>query len=147
MNKKYIIRLSESEREEALRVTTQLKGSNQKVRRAQILLQADVNGANWPDKQISEAYRCRVSTVENTRRRFVEHGFSECLNRKKRDTPPNPKLLDGKQEASIIAMRLGAAPKGYANWSLRLLARKVVELGVVEKISHETVRNTLKKTV
>ena len=146
MHKKYIVRLSESERSEAISIIKRLKGSSQKVRRAQILLQSDANGPNWPDARISAAYHCRVRTVENTRKRFVEHGFWECLNRKKRDRPPSPKLLDGKQEASLIAMRLGPAPKGYANWSLRLLARKVVELGVAEKISHETARKTLKKT-
>ena len=147
MNKKYIVRLSESEREEALFITKRLKGSSQKVRRAHILLQADANGPNWTDQQISEAYRCRVSTVERTRKRFVEHGFAQSLNRTKRETPPNPKLLDGRQEAAIIAMRLGPATKGSANGSLRWLTRRVVELGAVEKVSHETVRNTLKKTV
>jgi len=84
--------------------------------------------------------------VENVRQRFVERGFEECLNRKRRDKPPTPKLLDGKQEAKVIAMRLGPPPQGYANWSLRLLARKVVELGVTESISHETARQTIKKT-
>ncbi|MEZ4684537.1 MAG: helix-turn-helix domain-containing protein [Bacteroidia bacterium] len=146
MNKKYIVRLSESERKEARSIIKRLRDTSQKVRRAHILLKADADGPNWADQLISEAYHCRVRTVENTRKRFVEQGFNECLNRKKRVLPPSPKLLDGKQEAAIIAMRLGPAPKGYANWSLRLLSRKVVELGVVEKISHETVRDTLKKT-
>jgi len=146
MNKKYIVRLNDSERSELLAIVARLSGTSQKVKRAQILLQADANGANWPDAQIAAAYRCRVKTVENTRRRFVEYGLEECVNRKKRHSPPTPKLLDGKQEAFIIAMRLGPAPKGYANWSLRLLARKVVELGVASQASHETVRQTLKKT-
>jgi len=146
MNKKYIVRLNESERFELLTIVARLSGTSQKVKRAQILLQADVDGPNWPDAQIASAYRCRVKTVENTRRRFVEYGLEECVNRKKRHSPPSPKLLDGKQEASIIAMRLGSAPKGYSTWSLRLLARKVVELGVVGQVSHETIRQTLKKT-
>jgi hypothetical protein len=146
MNKKYIIRLVESERNDLLRVVNELKSSNQKVKRAQILLQADADGPNWSDAQIAEAYRCRIKTVENTRKRFVVKGFEECLNRKKRSSPPRSKLLDGKQEARIIAKRLGSPPAGYANWTLRLLARKVVELGLVDKISHETIRRTLKKT-
>ena len=146
MNKKYIVRLSESERSEAHSIIRRLQGTSQKVRRAQILLQADASGPNWSDSQIACAYHCRVQTVENTRKRFVEEGFSECINRKKRSTPPRLKLLDGKEEATIIALRLGPAPPGYSGWSLRLLARKVVELGLVDSISHETIRQTLKKT-
>ena len=146
MQKKYIVRLSLAECQAAEEIVKRLNGTSQKVRRAQILLQSDAAGPNWTDVQIAEAYRCRRQTVENVRQRFVERGFSECLNRKRRDTPPTPKLLDGKQEAKIIAMRLGSPPKGYANWSLRLLARKVVELGVTESISRETVRQTIKKT-
>lgn len=146
MNKKYIVRLNDSKRTELIGILKRLSGSSQKVKRAQILLQADADGPNWADSQIAVAYHCRVKTVENTRKRFVENGFEACINCKKRANPPIPKLLDGKQEASIIAMRLGPAPQGYANWSLRLLARKIVELGVAEQISHETVRNTLKKT-
>ena len=87
-----------------------------------------------------------TETVESLRQRLVEQGFDNALNGMKRENPPTPKLLDGKQEAQVIAMRLGSPPKGYANWSLRLLARKVVELEIVESISRETVRRTLKKT-
>lgn len=146
MNKKYKVRLRDSEREAAEDIVKRLKGTSQKVRRAQILLQPDADGPHWPDSHIASAYRCRIRTAENTRRRFVEEGFEECINRKKRTTVPIAKLLDGKQEASLIAMRLGAAPKGYASWSLRLLARKVVELGLIESISRETIRQALKKT-
>ena len=81
------------------------------------------------------------------RQRLVERGFDQALDGKKRATPPTEKRLDGRQEAKVIAMRLGPPPKGYANWSLRLLARKVVELEIVDAISYETVRRTLKKTV
>jgi transposase len=116
------------------------------VKRAQILLKADVEGAGWTDRKIAEAFDCRVQTVESLRQRLVERGFDEALHGAKRTKPPTPKLLDGKQEAQVIALRLGAPPKGYANWTLRLLARKVVELEIVESISHETVRRTLKKT-
>ena len=96
---------------------------------------------------IADAVFCRTQTVEKIRQRFVERGFDDTLNGKKRVTPPTEKLLDGKQEAKIIAMRLGSPPKCYANWTLRLLARKVVALEIVDSISHETVRRTLKKTV
>ena len=72
-------------------------------------------------------------------------GFEVTLNGKSREQPPRPKVLDGEQEAQVIAMRLGPPPKGFANWSLRLLAEKVVELEIVDSISHETIRQTLKK--
>ncbi|MEZ6141762.1 MAG: helix-turn-helix domain-containing protein [Zavarzinella sp.] len=83
--------------------------------------------------------------MERLRQRFVEQGFEETLNRAKRQQPPVDKLLTGDQEARIIATRLGPPPKGYNNWTLRLLARKVVELEIVESVSYETVRRTLKK--
>lgn len=146
MQKRYIVQLSQSEKEQLHEVIKTLSGSSQKVRRAQILLKADIEGANWTDGQIAEAFNCRTKTVENIRKRLVQQGFEETLNGAKRSSPPTAKRLDGEQEAQVIAMRLGAPPKGYANWSLRLLARKAVELEIVESLSHETVRQTLKKT-
>jgi Homeodomain-like domain len=146
MQKKYIIRLSKAERITLREVVKKLKGSGQKVRRAQILLKADSGGPAWSDSRIAEAFGCRRQTVEMMRQRLVESGFQETLDGKKRDNPPTEKLLDGEQEAKIIATRLGPPPKGYANWTLRLLARKVVELEIVDAISYETVRRMLKKT-
>jgi len=145
MQKKYIVRLSRSERNTLEEMAKKLKGSSQRVRRAQILLKADVKGGAWSDSRIAEAFGCRRQTVEVIRQRFVERGFQETLEGKKRSTPPTEKLLDGEQEAKIIATRLGSPPRGYANWTLRLLARKIVELEIVEAISYETVRRTLKK--
>lgn len=147
MQKKYIVRLTDQERSELAEVVKKLKGTGQKVRRAQILLKADADGPCWTDRQIAEAFSCRTKTVENIRQRLVEQGFDRALNGVKRMKPPTDKLLDGEQEAKIIAMRLGPPPKGYANWTLRLLAREVVELEIVESVSHETIRRTLKKTV
>lgn len=146
MQKKYIVRLSDGERELLKEVVKKLKGTSQKVRRAQVLLKADADGPAWNDARIAEAFGCRRQTVETIRQRLVEAGFHETLEGKKRATPPTEKLLDGEQEAKIIATRLGPPPPGYANWTLRLLARKVVELEIVSTISHETVRRTLKKT-
>ncbi|MGD1852881.1 MAG: helix-turn-helix domain-containing protein [Leptolyngbyaceae cyanobacterium] len=145
MQKKYIVRLTPDERRQLQAVIKKLKGSSQKVRRAQILLKADADGPSWTDQEIADAFDCRTKTVENIRRRLVEQGFEVTLNGVKRRRPPTDKLLNGEQEAQVIAMRLGAPPAGYANWSLRLLARKVVELGLVDAVSHETVRQTLKK--
>src|SRR5262249_29818037 len=146
VDKKYIVRLTAQERDELVVVIKKLKGTSEKVRRAQILLKADADGPNWTDHRIAEAFGCRRQTVENIRQRLVEDGFREALDRKMRETPPVEKLLNGEQEARIIATRLGSPPPGYANWTLRLLARKVVELGIVESVSYETVRRTLKKT-
>jgi len=146
MEKKYIVRLTNEERKTLRDVVKTLSGSSQKARRAKILLKADVDGPNWTDKRIAEACDCRIKTVENVRQRLVTEGFDVVLNGKKRTDPPRPKILDGKQEAQIIALRLGEPPDGFANWSLRLLAEKAVELEIAESVSHETVRKTLKKT-
>lgn len=146
MKKKYIVRLTDSERATLTNIVKKLKGSSQKVRRAQVLLKADADGPAWTDAKIAEAMGCRTKTVENIRERLVTSGFERTLEGKPRDKAPRAKVLDGKQEAKVIALRLGPPPKGFATWSLRLLAEKVVELEIVESISHETVRQTLKKT-
>jgi hypothetical protein len=146
MYKKYIVRLDKEERQVLREVVRKFKGSSTRVRRAQILLQADADGPNWIDQRIADAFGCRTRTVENVRQRLVTEGFEAALERKQPESPPRAKLLDGRQEAQIIALRLGKPPKGFANWSLRLLADQVVELGIVDKVSHETLRKTLKKT-
>jgi hypothetical protein len=87
-----------------------------------------------------------VQTVENVRKRCVMEGFELALEGVKRQTPPTPPLLDGEAEAKVIAARLGSPPAGYGRWTLRLLAEHIVELEIVEAISHETVRQVLKKT-
>jgi hypothetical protein len=145
MNKKYIVRLSDAERRVCDNVVKKSKGSSQKARRAQILLKSDAGGPAWTDEEISEAFGCRAQTVENVRRRFVTESFESALEGQKRDTPPTPPILDGEAEAKVIAMRLGKPPAGYGRWTLRLLAEQVVELEIVESISHETIRTTLKK--
>lgn len=144
--KVYIVRLSDQEREQLAEIVRKFTGTSQKVRRAQILLKADADGPGWTDQAIADAFGCRRQTVENVRRNLCERGFAQTLNGVVRQHPATPKLLDGEQEAKIIATRLGKPPAGYANWTLRLLARQVVELSIVESISHETVRQTLKKT-
>lgn len=146
MRKVYVVRLTEMESKQLAEIVRKFKGTSQKVRRAQILLKADANGPGWTDQQIADAFGCRRQTVENVRRNLCERGFEQTLHGVKRQDPPTPKLLDGEQEARIIALRLGPPPAGYANWSLRLLARRVVELSIIKSISHETVRRTLKKT-
>jgi len=139
------VRLSVEERSLLEEVIRKLKGTSQRVRRAQILLKADADGPGWTDEKIAEAFYCRRQTVENIRECLVTEGFDTALNGKKRETPPRKKLLDGEQEAKLIALRLGSPPDGFGSWSLRLLAAQVVELEIVDSISHETVRRTLKK--
>jgi hypothetical protein len=145
MNKKYIVRLTDEERAVCEATIKKETGKSQKLRRATILLKADADGPAWNDVKISEAIGCRTRTVENVRQAFVLEGFEAALVRKKRVTPPTPKLLDGATEAKLIAMRLGKPPVGYGHWTLRLLADQMVELELVESISPETVRQTLKK--
>lgn len=147
MNKKYVVRLSEEERRVCQEIIKTLKGSSQKFRRAQILLKADADGSGWPDVKIAEAFNCRVQTIERLRKRLVTESFELALDGKTRQEPPTPCKLDGEAEAQLIAMRLGKPPVGYGHWTLHLLADEMVALEVVDAISHETVRKTLKKTV
>ncbi len=146
MNKKYIVRLTDEERQTCTEIIKKLKGTSQKVRRAQILLKADADGPAWIDVRIAEAFNCRVQTIESLRKRFVTESFELALNGKNRQTPPTQPLLDGRGEAKLISMRLGKPPTGYGSWTLQLLADELVALEVVDSISHETVRQTLKKT-
>ena len=145
MLKKYIVRLTDEERDTLAQVVGKFRGSSQKVRRAQVLLKADADGPGWTDARIADAFGCRTKTVENIRERFVTEGFASTLNGQARLQPPCPKLLDGVQEAKVIALRLGAPPPGFSNWTLRLLTERVVALEIVAAISYETVRRTLKK--
>jgi hypothetical protein len=124
MQKKYIVRLTDAERATLTEVVKKLKGSSQKVRRAQILLKADVDGPAWTDAKIAEAVGCRTKTVENLRERLVTLGFDITLNGKGRLQPPRPKLPNGEQEAKVIATRLGrhrkASPTGVCGcWPTR----------------------------
>ncbi len=120
-----------------------LKGTSQKVKRANILLKADADDPGWTDQQIADAFRCRRQTVENVRKKCVLEGFQQAVEHKKQQNRKS-QVLDGEQEAQVIAMRLGDPPQGDGHWTLRLLARKAVALEVVESVSHETIRQTLK---
>ncbi len=114
--------------------------------RARILLKADCSplGPAWSDEQISDALDLGAITVHRVRRSFVEGGLEGALVR--RPLPRRPRMLDGEQEAHLIALACGSPPAGRCRWTLRLLADRLVELGHVDKVSHETIRRTLKKT-
>jgi transposase len=111
-----------------------------------VLLKVDAEGPNWTDEKVAEAFGIRANTVRDIRKRFVEEGLELALEGKPRKEPPTPRKLDGAGEARLIAMACGEPPEGRARWTLRLLASRLVELAIVDGISHETVRRTLKKT-
>lgn len=145
MRKKYIVRLTEEERETLNGLLKKRGVAAQRARRARILLKADADGPGWSDARIAEAFDCRTQTVENIREGLVSEGFETTLQGKAKSRFRR-KVLDGEQEAKVIALRLGQPPKGFSNWTLRLLAEQAVTLEIVESVSHETLRRTLKKT-
>jgi transposase len=145
MQKRYIVRLTDAERQTLSEVFKKKRVASQKLRRAQVLLKADADGPNWTDARIAEAFDCSTQTVENIRERLVTEGFEITLHGKPKSRVRG-KVLDGEQEAQVIALRLGQPPKGFANWTLRLLKEQAVALEIVESVSHETIRRTLKKT-
>ena len=146
MNKRYVVRLSAEEREQLETLVSKGKAAAYKIKHANILLMADADGPAWTDERIAEGFSVHSKTVGNVRERFVLQGLEEALNRKKRATPARQKILDGAKEARVIALACSQAPPGRTRWSLRLLADKLVELQIVDGISYETVRRTLKKT-
>ena len=145
MAKIYVVRLTRAEREVLTGLLNKQRVSAQKLRRARMLLKADAEGPAWTDAKIAEAFDCRTRSVESLRERLVTEGFEVALHGKPKSRVRG-KVLDGEQEAKIIALRLGQPPKGFANWTLRLLAERAVALEIVASVSYETVRRTLKKT-
>jgi transposase len=138
--KKYHVRLEADEREQLLEMTREGEIGARKMKRAQILLKAD---EGWKDADIINALNTSRSTVERTRKRLVEDGLDKALNE---DPRPGQRVkLEGKAEAHLVALTCSDAPGGREHWPRRLLADKLVELGVVESVSHETIRQTLKK--
>lgn len=146
MNKKYIVRLSDEERHQLTELTSKGKAAASKIRPAHILLKADADGPAWTDAKIAESFSVSVNTVLGIRQRLVEQGLEAALNRKPQERPSRTPRLDGEGEARLMALRCGAPPAGHARWTLRLLADQAVALDIVEAISHETVRQALKKT-
>lgn len=145
--KKYIVTLTAEERAQLEELTKKGKAAAYKVNHARIMLLADTNRVErgWKDEAISQALNISVATIERVRQRLVEHGLEGALSRKTQNNRKR-RCLDGSQEAHLIALTCSEPPKGQGHWTMRMLAQKMVELGYVEKISHETVRQTLKKT-
>ena len=146
MGKKYIVRLSGEERERLTALVRKGQGSARTIGHAQQLLKVDADGPNWTDGEVAEAFGVGENTVAEVRQRFVEGGLDRALNRKRQEPPPRARKLDGAAEAHLIAVACGDPPEGRSRWTLRLLAGRLIELAIVDDISHETVRQTLKKT-
>jgi transposase len=140
-SKKYLINLSDEDRENLLQLTRKGSLKARKFKRAVILLKAD---EGLSDPQIMAALNVSRPCVERIRKRFVADGMERALNEDPR--PGQRRKLDGRAEATLIATACTEAPEGHERWTLRLLAGKLVQLQVVDAISHETVRRTLKKT-
>jgi hypothetical protein len=146
--KKYNVRLSDDEREQLKKIITSGRGTARMFTRARILVKADQSekGPAWSDEKIGEALDVTVQTIERIRKQLVEEGFDSVLSRHEYKQKVSRKKVDGEVEAHLIALSCSEPPGGRARWTLRLLAEKVVELGYIESISHEAIRQTLKKT-
>ena len=146
--KRYIVTLVSDERVRLEALTRSGKRSARTITRARALLLADQGeeGPAWEDSRVAEALGCGGRTVERVRERFVTEGLDAALTAKARARPPRERVLDGAAEAKLIALACSATPDGRKAWTLRMPADKLVELDVVEAVSHETVRRALKKT-
>lgn len=145
--KLYVVTLTVEERSCLQALISKGKAAARKRLHAQILLKADagLHGEQWKDAKIEEAFDVSTRTVERVRQRFVEEGLEAALNRKPQKQWRVPKI-DGEAEARLIAAACGPPPEGRPRWTLQLLADRLVELQIVESVSYETVRRTLKKT-
>ena len=148
MAKRYVVRLSDEERKQLRDLLGKKVLAAKKRMRGQVLLKADASeeGPAWIDSRITEAFEISVATVGKIRKRYVLEGLEAAIERKKQCRPSRQPLLDGQKEARLVALCCGTVPAGHGRWTLSLLADKLVELQIVESISRETVRQTLKKT-
>jgi len=146
--KRYLVTLTADEREQLESMVRAGKRSARTITRARILLKADQadGGPAWEDARIAEALGCGHRTVERVRERFVTAGLDAALHHKPQERPSRLPVLDGAAEAKLIALACATTPDGRRDWTLRLLADKLVELEVVQSVSRETVRRVLKKT-
>jgi len=146
--KKYVVKLSEAERSHLQALINKGKSPAKRLLKARILLKADASeqGEGWSDGRIVEALDTNMSMVTRVRQRLVEEGLEAVLSRKQRASPAITPIFDGEKEARLTALACSTPPEGYARWTLRLLEDKVVELGIVEHASDNTIGRVLKKT-
>jgi len=147
MYKKYFVKLTSEERSYLEKLVSSGNAPARRLRRARILLKSDCSegGPNWTYEAICDAFDVNAITVTNVRKAYAEGGLEKALNRKKPDREYRHRL-DGNAEAHLIALACSDAPEGYERWSLRLLQERFVRLEIVDSVSHETIRTTLKKT-
>jgi transposase len=147
MNRKYEVKLREGEQQQLHKLISSGTASARKLTRARILLKSDSSeGApNWSYQDMREAFDVSEVTIARVRRDFTRGGVEGALERQK-SSRVYTRRLDGEAEARLIALACSASPDGRSRWTLRLLQEKLVELEIVESVSHETVRTTLKKT-
>ncbi len=148
VNKKYVVRLSTEERDMLLGLIHVGRAAARKQTRARILLKVDQgeSGPGWADEFTAQSLEVGVCMIANVRQRFVENGVELALERRKQVRPSKLRKLDGAKEARLVAIGCSKAPEGRARWTMRMLADQLVLLEVVDSISQETVRRTLKKT-
>jgi len=148
MAKRYIVRLTDEERSQLRDLLARKRLAAQKRTRAQILLKADASqdGPAWVDTRIAEAFEISRITVENLRKRYVLEGLDAAIQRKKQCRPSRQRVLDGEKEARLVALCCGKVPAGPGRWTSRMLADELMGLKIVDSVSHETVRQALKKT-
>ena len=146
--KKYRVTLTPEERRSLQDLIAAGKASAKKMAHSRILLKADAapDGPGWADQRIAEALEVSIATVERVRQRFVEPGLEAALVRKPQDRPSRQRKLDGRAEAHLVALACSKPPEGRNEWTMQLLADRLVELQIVESISDETVRRTLQRT-
>jgi len=146
--KKYVVKLSEAERSHLQALINKGKSPAKRLLKARILLKADASehGEGWSDGRIVDALDTNLSMVTRVRQQLVEEGLEAVLSRKQRATPAITPIFDGEKEARLTALACSTPPEGYARWTLRLLEDKVVELGIVERASDNTIGRVLKKT-
>lgn len=145
MNKKYVVRLTNEERDELNDLVKKGKRQAYKIKHANILLSVDADGQNFTDEEVAKLLRCHQNTVRNVRQRFVEQGLQVALERKKQEAASRQRILDGEKEARLIAIACSKPPTGKARWTLKMLADELVIQEVVDSISDQSVRRTLKK--
>src|SRR5947209_6170910 len=145
--KKYKVTLTAEERKSLQELVATGKAAAKKLIQARILLKADAapGGPAWTDARIAEALEVHATTIERLRQRFVEQGLDAALGRKPQDPPSRERTLDGNADARLSALACSTPPAGRARWTLRLLADQLVELEIVDTVSTETIRRTLKK--
>lgn len=144
---KYSVKLKQEQRKLLDDLVKKGEAPARKILHAQILLKSDTGqwGPRWPDKQIQEAFGLGETVIKRVRKRYVDNGLEDALQRRKQPERPEKQKIDGKQEAQIIAVLCTEHPEGQERWTLRALTDRIVELEIVEQISYETVRTVLKK--